>query len=106
KGSVQTILNLGHGGALKLTTALYYTPSGQAVQARGILPHYAVDPGYLKGSALRALKESDLAGHVPSDTEGNDGDDRGALPTNEELHLGVARNIPENPEASADIALR
>jgi carboxyl-terminal processing protease len=106
KGSVQTILNLGHGGALKLTTALYYTPSGHTVQARGIHPHFTVDPGYIKGAALRALKESDLAGHVPSDFEAEDEEERGALPTNEDLHLGVARNIPENPEASADIALR
>jgi carboxyl-terminal processing protease len=38
KGSVQTILPLGENGALKLTTARYYTPSGRSIQAEGIDP--------------------------------------------------------------------
>ena len=43
KGSVQTILPLGNGSALKLTTARYYTPSGTSIQARGIVPDIALD---------------------------------------------------------------
>ena len=44
KGSVQTIIPLGgqHGGALRLTTARYYTPSGRSIQATGIAPDIAV----------------------------------------------------------------
>jgi carboxyl-terminal processing protease len=38
KGSVQTIMPMGRFGALRLTTALYYTPSGRAIQARGVIP--------------------------------------------------------------------
>jgi carboxyl-terminal processing protease len=38
KGSVQTVMRLPEGGALKLTTALYYTPNGTAIQARGVQP--------------------------------------------------------------------
>lgn len=38
KGSVQTVMRLPEGGAIKLTTALYYTPLGRAIQARGVLP--------------------------------------------------------------------
>ena len=38
KGSVQTIQNLPNGGAVKLTTARYYTPSGRSIQAQGIEP--------------------------------------------------------------------
>ncbi|MFX7552505.1 S41 family peptidase, partial [Acinetobacter baumannii] len=39
KGSVQTIIPLGSGnGALRLTTARYYTPSGKSIQAKGIVP--------------------------------------------------------------------
>lgn len=105
KGSVQTILNLGHGGALKLTTALYYTPSGRTVQALGIAPHLMVDPGYVTGPTFRVLKESDLEGHLMSERSSSD-TQRGAPPTNDELHLGVARNAPEDPTGSADIALR
>jgi carboxyl-terminal processing protease len=105
KGSVQTILNLGHGGALKLTTALYYTPSGRSVQALGVAPHVAVDPGYVQGPALRVLREADLEGHLLEDRKAEEGE-RGAPPTNEELHLGVARDVPEDPASSPDLTLR
>ena len=44
KGSVQTVLPLGPDTALKLTTARYYTPNGESIQARGITPNYIVDP--------------------------------------------------------------
>lgn len=106
KGSVQTILDLGHGGALKLTTALYYTPSGHTVQARGVIPHVAVDPGYVQGPNVRVLKESDLEGHLLKSNAEVIDDERGAPPTNEDLHLGVARVVPEDPTDSPDLALR
>jgi carboxyl-terminal processing protease len=107
KGSVQTLLNLGHGGALKLTTALYYTPSGRTTQATGVTPHLAVDPGYVSGPMFRVLKESDLDGHVLDNGEDKkDGSPRGAPPTNKELHLGVARTIPKDPTLGPDIALK
>ena len=44
KGSVQTIISLGGKGALILTTARYYTPSGRSIQATGIQPDYVVEP--------------------------------------------------------------
>ena len=43
KGSVQTIIPLGENGALRLTTALYYTPSGKSIQGKGITPDIKVD---------------------------------------------------------------
>ena len=43
KGSVQTIFPMNESGALRLTTALYYTPSGRTIQAWGILPHLHVE---------------------------------------------------------------
>lgn len=105
KGSVQTILDLSHGAALKLTTALYYTPSGQTVQARGVKPHVAVDPGYVTGPNVLVLKESDLEGHLlAADNEQQD-EGRGAPPTNEQLHLGVARLVPDDPSGGPDVAL-
>lgn len=109
KGSVQTVLNLGHGGALKLTTALYYTPSGETTQAQGVTPHLEINPGYVEGREV--LKESDLDGHLKDESQETTSDSehgakRGALPSNDELHLGVARSIPEDPSKSADRALR
>ena len=48
KGSVQTIIPLSDHSGLRLTTALYYTPSGNSIQARGITPDIVVQPGEVK----------------------------------------------------------
>ena len=45
KGSVQTVLPLGTDRAIKLTTSLYYTPSGRSIQAQGIDPDIVVEEG-------------------------------------------------------------
>jgi carboxyl-terminal processing protease len=66
KGSVQTVLPLGDDGALKLTTARYYTPSGRSIQAVGIEPDYKVAediPDDLKGK-VESLGEASLQGHL------------------------------------------
>ncbi|HEY1961014.1 MAG TPA: S41 family peptidase [Rhizomicrobium sp.] len=66
KGSVQTIIPLGEGGgALRLTTARYYTPSGHSIQATGIIPDIAVSQGDDDdaGKALR-VSEANLPGHL------------------------------------------
>ena len=66
KGSVQTIIPLGENGALRLTTALYYTPSGKSIQGKGITPDIKVDqplPPDLQGRDL-TRGESDLKGHI------------------------------------------
>jgi len=66
KGSVQTIIPLGEGrGALRLTTARYYTPSGHSIQAQGIIPDIQVAQG--DEAALPKLarpSEADLRGHL------------------------------------------
>jgi carboxyl-terminal processing protease len=66
KGSVQTIIPLGEGqGALRLTTARYYTPSGHSIQATGIIPDYAVSQGDNDEEAkLLHTSEADLPGHL------------------------------------------
>ena len=43
KGSVQTVMPLSHGGALKLTTSLYFTPSGASIHEKGILPDVIIN---------------------------------------------------------------
>lgn len=67
KGSVQTILPTGNGGAVKITTARYYTPSGRSIQATGIEPD--IELRRLKLEELEAakftpIKEADLSRHL------------------------------------------
>jgi len=74
KGSVQTIIPLGgqRGGALRLTTAKYYTPSGRSIQATGITPDIAVsnltDKSQAEADQFTSRSEATLAGHL--DAEG------------------------------------
>ena len=74
KGSVQTIIPLGSNGALRLTTARYYTPSGRSIQAKGIEPEVVVEeelPDELKdkAAAQSTRSEADLRGHLKGDEE-------------------------------------
>ena len=66
KGSVQTILPLSNGTAVKLTTARYYTPSGRSIQAEGIVPDIELDKVRISAveSSFEPIKEADLSGHL------------------------------------------
>ena len=67
KGSVQTILPMDQGKALKLTTARYYTPSGRSIQAEGIEPDIVLEPLVVAESddnAMRPITESQLNRHL------------------------------------------
>jgi carboxyl-terminal processing protease len=66
KGSVQTIFPMTNGSALKLTTALYYTPKGRSIQAEGIEPDIRVLPVKVAQTEPEgdAIKERDLARHL------------------------------------------
>ncbi len=65
KGSVQTVLPLNNDRALKLTTALYYTPKGRSIQAQGIVPDIHVERAQLTRSADDVgYREADLLGHL------------------------------------------
>jgi carboxyl-terminal processing protease len=75
KGSVQTIIPLGDNGALRLTTALYYTPSGKSIQGIGITPDIKVEqpiPAELQGKIEKAA-ESSLKGHIKGANENDEG---------------------------------
>jgi carboxyl-terminal processing protease len=64
KGSVQTVLQVKEsGGAIRLTTALYYTPSGRSIQAKGIEPDVVVEPARIEQvREIAAQREADLRG--------------------------------------------
>ncbi|MDQ6970166.1 MAG: S41 family peptidase [Mariprofundus sp.] len=68
KGSVQSVVPLGDGTAIKVTTALYYTPSGRSIQATGIDPDIEVEQLVIKSEkALNSglsVSERDLKGHL------------------------------------------
>jgi carboxyl-terminal processing protease len=84
KGSVQTITPLENGGALTLTTALYYTKSGNSIQARGVKPDIEVDISQgvekeqvqTRRSPLSEIREEDLPGAIenPSAQSGQKGE--------------------------------
>ncbi len=74
KGSVQTILPLPDGAGLRLTTAKYYTPSGESIQATGIKPDMMVPllvPGEAKTEtpSAKTIREKDLPHHFKNETK-------------------------------------
>jgi len=71
KGSVQTVLPLAADKAIKLTTSLYYTPSGRSIQAQGIVPDIEVEEAFVtrRARSVTQYRESDLNGHLEN---GND----------------------------------
>ena len=116
KGSVQTIIPLGAGnGALRLTTARYYTPSGKSIQAKGIVPDIEVlqdVPEELK-ARTDTKGESSLRGHLKADGEEQTGsqsyippdpkDDK-ALKQALDLIRGIKTHAayPPNPRGTAN----
>ena len=69
KGSVQTVLPLDNGDAVKLTTARYYTPSGKSIQARGIEPDVVLKPDGAIKATPGNISEAALPGHLRGDQE-------------------------------------
>jgi carboxyl-terminal processing protease len=70
KGSVQTILPLKNQGALRLTTAEYFTPSGRSIQAKGITPDIEVRPSRVEEIEQAGFRhEADLKGALPNPTD-------------------------------------
>jgi carboxyl-terminal processing protease len=72
KGSVQTIIPLDGNGAIRLTTARYFTPSGRSIQAKGIAPNIVVEqelPEDLKKRIQKPRGESGLRGHLKSEDD-------------------------------------
>ncbi|HGX93920.1 MAG TPA: S41 family peptidase [Candidatus Tenderia sp.] len=75
KGSVQTILPMQNGAALKLTTARYYTPAGRSIQAEGITPDIPLERvkiTKIDASGFESVKEADLSGHLENNSSQGD----------------------------------
>ncbi|QHE89030.1 S41 family peptidase [Hydrogenophaga sp. BPS33] len=102
KGSVQTVRPLGPDTGLKLTTARYYTPSGNSIQAKGIVPDVMVDET-AEGNVFAALRtrEADLQKHLENGPEaGKNGAamsdaDRAAAQQREEAREAARKRLEE-----------
>jgi carboxyl-terminal processing protease len=124
KGSVQTVLPLAEKRAIKLTTSLYYTPSGRSIQAQGIEPDIIVDEAFVTRRSTRVTQynESDLRGHLSNGNgEEEQSDDMAAAlisaeevlvndyPLNEALNVLKGINAfkpPRAPRTSGSFAQR
>jgi carboxyl-terminal processing protease len=109
KGSVQTIVPISNGAALKITTARYYTPNGRSIQASGIEPDIITEEARLtKSEAADRLKEADLVRHLENgvdpvkkkeeskkedDQNDKKKDETGKSPTVEDYQLQEALNL-------------
>jgi carboxyl-terminal processing protease len=104
KGSVQTIIPLGTGeGALRLTTARYYTPSGRSIQAMGISPDVEVKQDEpVKETSAEIVSEAGLRGHLTAQGEEQKGS-QSYIPTDPkedkalQYALGLLRGTQTNP---------
>ena len=67
KGSVQTVMPFPGNGAMRLTTARYYTPSGRSIQAKGITPDIIVEPAMVEVLSSKRMREADLPGALDKD---------------------------------------
>ncbi len=104
KGSVQTIIPLGSNGALRLTTARYYTPSGRSIQAKGIEPEVVVEeelPEELKQKAETQTPrgEANLRGHLRGDEVG-EGEETAPA---EEEESGSSSYVPADKEKDTQL---
>jgi carboxyl-terminal processing protease len=92
KGSVQTVIPLPGNGAMRLTTARYYTPSGRSIQAQGITPDVVVQESREDRASFGGDREADL-NHVLSSRGGTTGQ---PLPPRTDLPA-IVKQIPDKP---------
>jgi carboxyl-terminal processing protease len=96
KGSVQTIIPLGANGALRLTTARYFTPSGRSIQAKGIDPDVVIEqelpPELQSKMSEKPRGEASLRGHLKGET----GKDK-------KEESGSSAYVPKEPEKDTQL---
>ncbi len=97
KGSVQTVVPVMDGAAIKLTTARYYTPLGRSIQAEGIKPDIELAPVSIELSkkiSAHSIKEKDLSGHL----ENGDGEKEQHLKSEESEGEGESAEDPQSDD--------
>jgi carboxyl-terminal processing protease len=101
KGSVQTVIPLSDEQAIKLTTALYYTPNDRSIQAQGITPDIVVERANITpvDGAGALLKEADLVGHLGN---GNGGEERGSKAAKPTRDSGTGKPDSADQSSSAE----
>tara|TARA_B100000029_G_scaffold516637_1_gene632036 strand:- start:3311 stop:4639 length:1329 start_codon:yes stop_codon:yes gene_type:complete len=98
KGSVQTILPMENGGALKLTTALYYTPNNRSIQASGIVPDVVTTALAFASNDMNNLefRERDLPGYIQNEANDKvlDNDDSGiGAPNSTQIDIQIQQAV-------------
>lgn len=104
KGSVQTVMPLSTNGAMSLTTAYYFTPSGNSIQNEGIVPDVVVEQLRLNDSeAIRARRsEASLRGSLANPNATDEGDDEGDDEGEEDDDNDNEENETDDENADAD----
>ncbi len=109
KGSVQTIIPVSSGAALKITTARYFTPNGRSIQASGIVPDIIAEEAKItKAEAGDRLREADLLRHLENNgettkpKEEKKKDDKGEKKKDD---AGASRNLPTPEDYQVQEAL-
>jgi carboxyl-terminal processing protease len=119
KGSVQTIIPLGANGAIRLTTARYYTPSNRSIQAKGIDPDILIEeelPDELKAKMAneKPRGEASLRGHLKNpdgsvkeeakdEKDAKEGDDKVAKEKEKSEVSGSSSYVPKEPEKDTQL---
>ena len=107
KGSVQTILPMNNGSAIKLTTARYFTPNGRSIQAKGIVPDIQVEEATVNSAEQGFnLREADLTRHLSNPKEDEAPAEKPAKvippPEKDNDAKGTDKNAPIEPGSKND----
>jgi carboxyl-terminal processing protease len=109
KGSVQTIVPVSSGAALKITTARYFTPNGRSIQASGIVPDIIAEEARItKAEAGDRLREADLLRHLENNgetTKPKDEKKKDDKTEKKKDDAGSARNLPTPEDYQVQEAL-
>jgi len=106
KGSVQTILPMANNSALKLTTARYYTPLGNSIQATGIIPDIVIEKitvTQVNEDISGRVKEADLSRHLENDNGDIDSDTTGQ--ENDTSEPAAEEDVDKNTEETEKVSL-
>jgi carboxyl-terminal processing protease len=103
KGSVQTVMPLSDGSALRLTTARYYTPKGRSIQTTGITPDIVVKPKIKEGIKTHpVIREKDLDKHLKRELK----EEEKEKPEKEEKKvIAIPTQIPEEEDVQLQRAI-